>query len=126
MTRKVACLVGLTEVIRTLATAAPAPRSEPTPERAAAKSEFRARGLPVETLQRLATELFGGHARFDPELDLLVSANTKVRALGTAPESFDPERPRYPESVGPWSTGGVVGLPPSPQARPAGKRPGWA
>jgi len=49
MTRKVARLVGLTEVIRTLATAAPAPRSEPTPERAAAKSEFRAL---VEELNR--------------------------------------------------------------------------
>jgi hypothetical protein len=80
--------------------------------------------LPAATLQKLARELFAGHAMWDAELDLLKAVNSEVKPLGTAPEPHDPERQRYPEPTGPWTRGGLGPLPVSLQAH-QGKKPGW-
>ncbi|BAL07777.1 MULTISPECIES: helix-turn-helix domain-containing protein [Bradyrhizobium] len=78
--------------------------------------------LGVETLQALAKILFD--AEFDPTLNVLRSANkAQPITMGNAPPPFDPERhPSYhPAPAGPWTKGGLTGLPHSPPKR----RPGW-
>jgi hypothetical protein len=82
--------------------------------------------LPVEILQKLATEVTNGHARFDAERDLLCPVHTEVKALGTPPAQLDPGQVSYPEPAGGWSRGGLGELPPSPQTPASGKWPGWA
>jgi len=83
---------------------------------------------PPQILSALAKELWGGHVVFDPVTDLLRTLAPPTRPLGVTPPLFDLEKPsRYAPPIGPWTkgSGGITGLPPSPQARPR-TRPGWA
>jgi hypothetical protein len=53
--------------------------------------------LPVATLQLLAKELYGDAAEYDPERNLLRSANrAEPKLMGIAPAPFDPKTSSYP------------------------------
>ena len=82
----------------------------------------RAASLRPVILKALALDLFGGHALFDPERNLLMSANTaKPTPLGVHPPPIDPATlPKF-EGGGPPLYRGLVA-----PTKPKTPRPGWA
>lgn len=82
--------------------------------------------LPVDALNRVTAEIFGGHTEFNPETGLLQSANrTPPIAIGIRPEPFDPKS-RPPVAI---NRGGHVPFAPVKGAKPQPawpRRAGWA
>jgi hypothetical protein len=80
--------------------------------------------LPPEVLNRLARDLFGDNASYDPQRDLLVRTTAEARPLGNRPPSIDEmdlELPTFTGGPAPVRPRHAA-LPGTPQRR----RPGWA